>query len=97
MLQSIMGYGYPPVDRQKDRHVSKHYLPVVLCTQVVTRKSSCLNARGLQPNAYQVLLMEDTPPLNLWEGTWDQSLGYPYPEKDMGLVEVLWDGDGVLL
>ena len=28
------------------------------------------------------------------EGTWGQSLGYP-PRKDMGPVEVLWDGDGV--
>ena len=39
MLQSIMGYGYPPVDRQidgwMDRHVSKHYLPVVLRTWAV--------------------------------------------------------------
>ena len=35
MLQSIMGYGYPPMDRQKDRHVSKHYLPVVLRTRAV--------------------------------------------------------------
>ena len=57
MLQSIMGYGYPPrclphgilgnvakhygiwvpppVDRQKDRHMSKHYLPIVLCTRAV--------------------------------------------------------------
>ena len=33
MLQSIMGYGYPPplwTDRLMDRRVSKHYLPVVL-------------------------------------------------------------------
>ena len=41
MLQSIMGYGYPPVDRQidgwKDRRVSKHYLPVVLRTRAVIR------------------------------------------------------------
>ena len=37
MLQNIMGYGYPPpVDRQKDRHVSKHYFPVVLRTRAVT-------------------------------------------------------------
>ena len=37
MLQSIMGYGYPPLwtDRWKDRHVSKHYLPVVLRTRAV--------------------------------------------------------------
>ena len=39
MLQSIVGYGYPPVDRQidgwMDRHVSKHYLPVVLRTRAV--------------------------------------------------------------
>ena len=36
MLQSIMGYGYLPLmDRQKDRHVSKHYLPVVLRTRAV--------------------------------------------------------------
>ena len=34
MLQSIMGYGYPPCE-QKDRHVSKHYLPVVLRTRAV--------------------------------------------------------------
>ena len=30
-----------------------------------------------------------------WEGTWDQWLGYPPTGKDMGPVEVLWDGDGV--
>ena len=39
MLQSIMGYGYPPplwTDRWKDRRVSKHYLPVVLRTWAVT-------------------------------------------------------------
>ena len=42
MLQSIMGYGYPPpVDRQKDRHMSKHYLPVVLRTLAV------INTKGL--------------------------------------------------
>ena len=39
MLQSIMGYGYPPVDRQidgwKDRCMLKHYLPIVLRTRVV--------------------------------------------------------------
>ena len=37
MLQSIMGYGYPPLwtDRWKDRRVSKHYLPVVLRTRAV--------------------------------------------------------------
>ena len=29
----------------------------------------------------------------LMEWNWDQSLGYP--RKDMGPVEVLWDGDGV--
>ena len=34
MLQSIMGYGYPPC-RQTDRHVSKHYLPIVLRTRAV--------------------------------------------------------------
>ena len=44
MLQSIMGYGYPPpVDRQidgwKDRCVSKHYLPVVLRTRVVMNET----------------------------------------------------------
>ena len=45
MLQSIMGYGYPPspVDRQidgwKDRRVSKHYLPVVLRTRAVTSQN----------------------------------------------------------
>ena len=44
MLQSIMGYGYPPpVDRQidgwKDRCVSKHYLPVVLRTRAVKSPS----------------------------------------------------------
>ena len=36
MLHSIMGYGYPPplwTDRWKDRHVSKHYFPVVLRTR----------------------------------------------------------------
>ena len=33
-----MGYGYPPcgqTDGWKDRRVSKHYLPVVLCTRAV--------------------------------------------------------------
>ena len=43
MLQSIMGKkkkiwdGYPPLwtDRLMDRHVSKHYLPVVLRTRAV--------------------------------------------------------------
>ena len=61
MLQSIMGYGYPPrclphgilgnvakhygiwvppppcgqTDGWMDRHMSKHYLPIVLCTQAV--------------------------------------------------------------
>ena len=37
MLQSIMGYGYPPswTDKWMDRHVSKHYLPVVLRTRAV--------------------------------------------------------------
>ena len=35
MLQSIMGYGYP-LCGQTDRHVSKHYLPVVLRTRAVT-------------------------------------------------------------
>ena len=37
MLQSIMGYGYPPLwtDRWKDRRMSKHYLPVVLRTRAV--------------------------------------------------------------
>ena len=34
MLQSIMGYGYPPCG-QTDRHVSKHNLPVVLRTRAV--------------------------------------------------------------
>ena len=29
-----------------------------------------------------------------WEGTWDQSLGYPHG-KDIGPVEVLLNGDGV--
>ena len=37
MLQSIMGYGYLPCG-QKDRHVSKHYLPVVLRTRAVKMK-----------------------------------------------------------
>ena len=33
-----------------------------------------------------------------WEGTWDQSLGYPQKGwKDMGPVEVLWDGAGIPL
>ena len=39
MLQSIMGYGYPPCGQTHgwmDRHVSKHYLPVVLRTRAVT-------------------------------------------------------------
>ena len=38
MLQSIMGYGYPPcgqTDGWKDRRMSKHYLPVVLRTRAV--------------------------------------------------------------
>ena len=43
MLQSIMGYGYPPpplwtdrlMDGWKDRRVSKHYLPVVLRTRAL--------------------------------------------------------------
>ena len=38
MLQSIMGYGYPPcgqTDSWKDRRMSKHYLPVVLRTRAV--------------------------------------------------------------
>ena len=37
MLQSIMGYGYPPLwtDRWKDRRMSKHYLPIVLRTRAV--------------------------------------------------------------
>ena len=41
MLQSIMGYGCPPLwtDRLMDRRVSKHYLPVVLRTRAVTRKA----------------------------------------------------------
>ena len=30
------------------------------------------------------------------EWTWDQSLGYP-PGKDIGPVEVLWDGNGIIL
>ena len=34
MLQSIMGYGYPP-PRWMDRHMSKHYLPIVLHTWAV--------------------------------------------------------------
>ena len=59
---------------------------------------------------------EGTPPwvtpIQEWntsqEGNWDQSLGYPLPQKgpgtshwgthlgkDMGPVKVLWDGDGV--
>ena len=43
MLQSIMGYGYPPwTDRWKDRHVSKHYLPVVLRTREVNMRSYVL-------------------------------------------------------
>ena len=29
----------PPVDRQKDRHVSKHYLPVVLRTRAVIKQA----------------------------------------------------------
>ena len=35
------------------------------------------------------------------EGTWDQwnyyglEMGYPLTEKDIGLVEVLWDLDGL--
>ena len=45
MLQSIMGYGYPPPpwkDRWKDRRVSKHYLPVALRTRAVKMSSHSL-------------------------------------------------------
>ena len=52
------------------------------------------------------------PPGQDWEGTWDESLGYPPdrtcdqwkyygieigvpPRKDMGPVDILWDGDRV--
>ena len=109
-----------------------------------TRKSSCMNARGIPPTAYQVLHLLSysrkyptpgqrypipgqgtliltwpgfhphsdltralpiwtwlgyPPYLDLagvppWEGSWDQSLGYPLPQKGHGTSEVLWDGDG---
>ena len=41
---------------------------------------------------------EYQPPIWDWgtprEGTWDRSIGYP-SGKDVGSVEVLWDGEGV--
>ena len=58
-----------------------------------TRLSSCLNARGIPPAAYQVILWltiqgrhpipgREVTPILTWpgyppEGTWDESLGYP--------------------
>ena len=51
MLQSIMGYGYPPplwTNRWMDRHVSKHYLPVVLRTRVVISFFICNGNHSLQ-------------------------------------------------
>ena len=68
MLQSIMGYGYPPpcgqTDWWKDRHVSKHYLPVVLHAWAVTTMAPCpyharpdlVRGRGVGP------LGSGTPP-----------------------------------
>ena len=101
----------------------------MLQKQLITRKSFCVNAKGILPATYQVLHLlsypgggGNTPSLArgcttslaeggipslaagypmllppIWDwgtphlGAWDT----PPPRKDMGLVEVLWDGDGV--
>ena len=62
-----------------------------------------MNARGMLPAAYSLCcpIQGGTPcpdltrgyPVSPQEGTWDQSLGTP--PKDMGPVEVLWDGNRV--
>ena len=70
-----------------------------------TRKSSCVNTRGILTTVYPVLQL-----LSYLGGTPSLAGGYSImgtpcpdlgpvsgvlPRKDMGSVEVLWDGDGV--
>ena len=55
MLQSIMGYGYPP-HGQTDRHVSKHYLPVVLRTRAVIKQGERIFGPNILWHAIQALI-----------------------------------------
>ena len=67
------GIWVPPCG-QTDRHVSKHNLPVVLCMQAVTRKSSCMNAKGMPTYAWCIKYSISYP---RWGTT--PSAGYPQP------------------